>query len=49
MAVRNFALIGCGTISDFHAQALRGIDGARLVAVAEPIEERARKFAEREK
>ncbi len=49
MAVRNFALIGCGTISDFHAEALRGIDGAKLVVVAEPIEERAKKFADREK
>lgn len=49
MAVRNFALIGCGTISDFHAQALAGIDGARLVVVAEPIEARAKALAEREK
>ena len=49
MAVRNFALIGCGSISDFHAQALAGIPGARLVVVAEPIKARAKKFAEREK
>ncbi len=49
MSVRNFALIGCGTISDFHAEAIRGIEGARLVAVAEPIEARAKQFAEREK
>jgi predicted dehydrogenase len=49
MPVRNFALIGCGTISDFHAEALRGIEGARLVAVAEPVEARAKKFADREK
>jgi predicted dehydrogenase len=49
MPVRNFALIGCGTISDFHAQALAGIDGTRLVVVAEPIEARAKSFAEREK
>lgn len=48
MAVRNFALIGCGSISDFHAQALREIPGARLVAVAEPVEARAKQFAERE-
>src|SRR6185437_12007339 len=49
MTVRNFALIGCGSISDFHAEALRGIEGARLIAVAEPVEARAKKFAEREK
>lgn len=47
-STRNFALIGCGTIADFHADAIRGIDGARLVAVAEQSEARARKFAERE-
>src|SRR3954468_21917325 len=46
---RNFALIGCGTIADFHAEAIRGIDGARLVAVAEKDEGRARAFAEKEK
>lgn len=48
MSVRNFGLIGCGTISDFHAQAMRGIPGVKLVAVAEPVEARAKKFAEKE-
>src|SRR4051812_7056079 len=47
MPIRNFALIGCGTISDFHAQALRGIEGTRLVVVAEQVEARAKAFAER--
>ena len=48
MATRNFALIGCGTIADFHAEAIRGIPGARLVAVSEISEDRARKFADKE-
>jgi UDP-N-acetyl-2-amino-2-deoxyglucuronate dehydrogenase len=46
---RNFALIGCGTIADFHADAIKLIPGAKLVVVAERNEERARTFAEREK
>jgi predicted dehydrogenase len=46
--VRNFALIGCGTIADFHADAIRGIPGARLVAVAEMNEARARQFAQKQ-
>src|SRR5438034_5409761 len=49
MGTRNFALIGCGTIADFHADAIRAIPGARLVAVAEMSEPRARAFGEREK
>src|SRR5258708_3004392 len=47
---RNFALIGCGTIADFHADALRNIPGgARLVAVAERSEPRAKAFGERQR
>jgi predicted dehydrogenase len=46
---RNFALIGCGTIADFHADAIRAIPSARIVAVAEQRQPQARQFADREK
>lgn len=45
MPTRNFALIGCGTIADFHLEAIRAIPGARLVVVAERNEDRAKAFA----
>src|SRR5947209_2270160 len=48
-AARHFALIGCGTIADFHADAIRAIPGAELVVVAERNETRAREFAEKQK
>lgn len=37
---------GAGVIGKVHAEALRGVDNARLVAVAEPREEAGRAFAE---
>lgn len=45
MSVR-FAIIGCGTIAPFHAQAIQRADGAALVAVASRRPEQARAFAE---
>jgi len=41
-----FALIGCGRISRKHVSALSELPGARLVAVCDTIEERARAAAE---
>jgi predicted dehydrogenase len=42
-----FGLIGCGTIAPVHAEAIAQLDHARLVAVCDVVEERARSFAER--
>lgn len=41
----NFGIIGCGAISEKHGQAMSQVEGARLVAVADVIEDRARAFA----
>lgn len=43
-----FAIIGLGSIADFHLQAIREVSGARLAAVSSRDEQRAREFAERE-
>lgn len=43
----NFGIIGAGNIAHLHAQALEGISGARLVAVADPIPQQAQFFAEK--
>ncbi len=47
MATRTFGLIGCGSIADFHAEAIRNIPGARIAVVAEPVEARAKQFSEK--
>lgn len=41
-----FAIVGCGVISALHARALAEVDGARLVAVADVVPERARRLGE---
>src|SRR5512137_1311166 len=41
-----FGIIGTGMIGNFHAKAIRGLNNARLVAVFDQVEERARKFAQ---
>jgi len=43
----NFALIGCGRIAPRHAQALAEIPDAKLVAVCDVVESRARQFAQK--
>jgi UDP-N-acetyl-2-amino-2-deoxyglucuronate dehydrogenase len=43
-----FAVIGCGTIAEFHRNAIRNIEQARLVAIADRKEARAREIAEQE-
>jgi predicted dehydrogenase len=40
-----FGLIGCGRVAPRHAQSLRELEGARLVAVADVKESRADRFA----
>ncbi len=42
----NFAIIGCGVIGPTHARSISEIDGARLVAVADIVEEKAKALAE---
>jgi UDP-N-acetyl-2-amino-2-deoxyglucuronate dehydrogenase len=42
-----FAVIGCGRISPNHGQALASLKGARLIAAADVIHERAVSFTER--
>lgn len=44
--ILNFAIIGCGVIAPNHAKAIINTPSARLVAVADIIEERAVKFAQ---
>lgn len=41
----NFALIGCGRIARKHAEILNCIEGARIVAVVDVIESRAKEFS----
>ncbi len=40
-------VVGAGMIGHFHAEAIRGLPNAELVAVCDAVEERARAFAER--
>jgi predicted dehydrogenase len=42
-----FGIVGCGTISTAHAEAIVSLPDAQLVAVADPITERAATMAER--
>jgi len=42
-----FGIIGCGTIAPVFADAIAQLDNARLVAVSDVVEERARAFAAR--
>ncbi len=42
----NFGLIGCGRVAPRHAQSIGALAPARLVAVADVIEKRARRFAD---
>ncbi|QHW31419.1 Gfo/Idh/MocA family oxidoreductase [Paenibacillus rhizovicinus] len=43
-----FGIIGCGTIADFHIEAIRGLSGARLAAVSSRNATKAKAVAERE-
>ncbi len=41
----NFAIVGCGRIAPFHAGGIKMSESARLVAVCDIIEEKAKAFA----
>ena len=43
----NFALIGCGRISAKHVEAIKAQSGSRLIACADPRNDRATELAER--
>lgn len=43
----SFGIVGCGMISNIHAQAIKRIPSARLVGVADKCIENARQFAEK--
>lgn len=47
MSETGFAIIGCGVIAPYHAEAIKGVEGARLVAVSDVVEANARAMAER--
>ncbi len=40
-----FGIIGCGGISDIHAKAIAALKDARIVAVSDPVADRAKKMA----
>ncbi len=40
-----FGIVGCGLVSEFHARAIAGVEGARLVAAADPDAARRSAFA----
>ncbi len=42
-----FGIIGCGVIGPTHAEAIESLPDAQLVAVADPIESRAQKLADK--
>lgn len=42
----HFAIIGCGTVARFHAEAIGSVEGAVLCGVADHDEQRAKAFAE---
>ncbi len=42
----NFGIIGCGVIGPTHARSISETDGAKLIAVCDIIEERAKELAE---
>lgn len=42
----NFGLIGCGAVARKHGEAIKNIDEAQLVAVADTVEDCAKSFAE---
>jgi len=44
--VYGFGVIGCGVIAPVHVEAIRSLPNAKLVAVCDIVEEKARKLAE---
>lgn len=48
MKTWNFGIIGCGSVADFHIQAIHDIEGARLACVSSRNVTKAKAAAERE-
>jgi UDP-N-acetyl-2-amino-2-deoxyglucuronate dehydrogenase len=46
MKILNFALVGCGVIAPCHARCITELENARLAAVCDLVEAKARKLAE---
>lgn len=44
--VLGFGVIGCGLVSQFHGKAINAAEGARLVAAADMVKDRAVQFAQ---
>lgn len=47
MSEVGYGIIGCGNIAPMHAEAIQEVEGARLVAVSDVVEENAKALAER--
>ena len=47
MKTYGFGIVGCGVIADFHARSIQDLPQARLVAGAEPVEEKRKAFMEK--
>jgi UDP-N-acetyl-2-amino-2-deoxyglucuronate dehydrogenase len=47
MAEIGYGIIGCGNIAPMHAEAIQKVEGARLVAVSDVVEQNAQQLAER--
>jgi len=47
MKTYGFGVVGCGVIADFHAKSIRNLPQARLIAGAEPVEEKLKTFMEK--
>ena len=45
--VVGFGVVGCGVVADYHIGGIGGAEGARLVAVSDLVEERARETGEK--
>ena len=45
--VVGFGVVGCGVVADYHIGGIGGAEGARLVAVSDLVEERARQAGEK--
>ena len=42
-----FGVVGCGVVADYHIGGIESAGGARLVAVSDVVEERAREYGEK--
>ena len=45
--ILNFGILGCGMIADFHAQAIKSLDNATLIAATDAVTDLAVSFADK--